>query len=292
MGICLINYAHEGSAYKSGALKDGRILSFEDMGLQCGSVYDCIFKHGEDGVNKIRETDFSKGLKVDEVEILSPFFSTPHDIICVGLNYQAHKDESQSFLSNKELYSTTDAVYFSKRAYKITGPYEDIEARTDLDDKIDYECELAIVIGKQGRDISEENALDHVFGYTIVNDLSSRTFQKRHGQWYKGKSLDGYTVMGPGVVPKSEIMDVGNLNLKTWVNGELRQDSNTKYMMKSVSRLIYELSQGITLVPGDIIATGTPEGVGQGFNPPKWLKKGDVIEMEIDGIGKMRNRLV
>ncbi len=292
MSISFVNYTRDGTAYRSGVLRGGRILSLAELGLPCASVYDYIVKYGDGGIDKIREADFSRGLSVDEAEILAPFSSTPHDIICVGLNYQSHKDESQSFLNNPDLYSTADAIYFAKRAYRITGPYEDIEVRTDLDDNIDYECELAIVIGREGRDIREEDALEYVFGYTIVNDLSSRALQKRHGQWYKGKSLDGYTVMGPGVVPKLEIADVGNLNLTTRVNGELRQDSNTKYMMKNVRRLIHELSQGMTLVPGDIIATGTPSGVGQGFAPPKWLKKGDVIEMEIEGIGKLRNRLI
>ncbi len=178
MSIHLIHYAQEGSRHQSGVLKGNRILSFGDLGLACESVYDYIVKYGEDGLNIIREADFDKGLHVDEVDILSPFFSTPHDMICVGLNYLAHKAESQSFLTNKELYSTSDAVFFSKRTYKITGPFEDIEARTDIDEKLDYECELAVVIGKQGRDIPEENALDYVFGYTIVNDLSSRTLKK------------------------------------------------------------------------------------------------------------------
>ncbi len=292
MSIRFTNYKYKNEKYDSGVIKGDRILSFKELGIDCENVYDYIVKYGEKSLEEIRKSDFSKGLEVSEVEILSPFFSTPHDIICVGLNYRAHKDETESFLNNRDLYSTTSAIYFSKRAYKITGPYEDIEIRTDLDDHVDYECELAIVIGKEGKDIREEDALDYVFGYTILNDLSSRVLQKRHAQWYRGKSLDGYTVMGPAVVPKSEIADVNNLNLKTWINGELRQDSNTKYMMKDVRRLIYELSQGLTLLAGDIIASGTPEGVGQGFNPPKWLKKGDLIEMEIEGIGRLKNRLV
>lgn len=156
---------------------------------------------------------------------------------------------------------------------------------------MDYETELGIIIGKEGKNISPKEALDYVYGYTIINDYSARSLQKRHKQFFKGKSLDGYTAIGPSIVTKDEIKDPQNLNLKTIINGEERQNSNTKYMIRNVATLISELSQGLTLVPGDIIATGTPKGVGLGLNPPKFLKTGDLIESEIEGIGVLRNTI-
>ena len=155
---------------------------------------------------------------------------------------------------------------------------------------MDYEAELAVVIGKGGRGISKENALDHVWGYTIINDMTARDWQKRHKQWHLGKSFDTFGPMGPVVVTADDI-DASNLDLKCWINGELRQNTNTRDLIFDIPTLIETISAGITLVPGDIIATGTPEGVGIGFNPPRFLKRGDVVAIEIEGIGLLENEV-
>lgn len=228
----------------------------------------------------------SEGIDLDKVRLLSPISRTENDILCVGLNYKSHIEETRGTFESDDY-----ATYFSKRAQIISGPDDFISLDKSIDDSMDYETELGIIIGKKGKNIRPEDAFDYVYGYTIINDYSARSLQKRHKQFFKGKSLDGYTAIGPCIVTKDEIVDPQNLNLKTRVNKEERQNSNTKYMIRNVQTLISELSQGLTLVPGDIIATGTPKGVGLGLNPPKFLKTGDLIESEIEGIGVLRNTI-
>lgn len=158
-------------------------------------------------------------------------------------------------------------------------------------DSLDYEAELGVILKKDTKAIKPEEADDYIFGYTIVNDISARNLQTRHKQWYIGKSLDGFTPMGPCIVTADEIGDAGDLNISCTVNGELRQNSNTRYMIQTVAGAISELSQGITLQSGTIIATGTPAGVGMGMKPPKFLKHGDVVVCEIEKIGKLGNTI-
>ncbi|MDQ3195262.1 MAG: fumarylacetoacetate hydrolase family protein, partial [Pseudomonadota bacterium] len=182
-------------------------------------------------------------------------------------------------------------VFFSKAVTAVTGPFDPVPFDPGVSKKIDWEVELGVVIGKSGKNISEADAFKHVFGYTVVNDVSARDLQKRHGgQWLKGKSLDGSCPMGPCLVTADEI-DPANMRVTTRVNGETKQDSNTRYMYFKIPRLIAELSLGMTLEAGDIISTGTPQGVGFARTPPEWLKPGDVLETEIAGIGMMRNRI-
>lgn len=235
----------------------------------------------------LKDLEFENdGIDLDELRLLSPIARTENDLLCVGLNYRSHIEETRGTFEN-DAYAT----YFSKRAQVISGPEDFINLDPNIDDAMDYETELGIIIGIEGLNISPEEALDYVYGYTIINDYSARSLQKRHKQFFKGKSLDGYTAIGPSIVTKDEIKDPQNLNLKTRINGEERQNSNTKYMIRNVATLISELSQGLTLVPGDIIATGTPKGVGLGFNPPKFLKADDVVESEIEAIGVLRNTI-
>ena len=163
-----------------------------------------------------------------------------------------------------------------------------MDGHLELDSNLDYEVELAVVIGKGGRDIPPDRAAEHIFGYSVFNDLSARALQKRHNQWYRGKSLDGFAVMGPALVTADEIPFPPLLTLESRVNGEVRQHSNTRLYLSDIPHLIAELSQGMTLEPGDIIATGTPSGVGMGFTPPRWLKSGDVVECEIQGVGLLK----
>ena len=171
----------------------------------------------------------------------------------------------------------------------MLGPGESIPVWLDATNSADYEGELAVIIGKQGRGISRDRAFEHVYGYTIVNDVTSRRLQREHQQWFLGKSLDGFCPMGPAIVTADEIADVTQLRLQTWINGELRQDSSVANLIFDIPGLIETLSQAMTLEPGDIIATGTPAGVGMGYNPPRFLKKGDQVKITIEPIGTLEN---
>ncbi len=226
----------------------------------------------------------------EDVHLLSPFPAPGHDILCVGVNYMAHREEAHKGI-NDLAKNPPKTVYFSKRATSTIGHGDTIDARFDLDEGLDYEVELAVIIGKGGKDISPENAQEHIFGYTIFNDLTARTMQNQHLQWFKGKSLDGLSAIGPWVVTAGDIAFPPELDIKCSVNGEVRQNSNTKLMIADIPTIISQLSAGMTLMPGDIIATGTPSGVAIGFTPPKFLKSGDVVKCEIEGIGVLENRV-
>ena len=268
--------------------RDGRrVLSLEEAGVGgCATLLDMIAAAGPDLMARASAaSDGPGGAPVEEVRLLAPIPRPPHDILCVGVNYRAHLEESESAMGEIVHQSS---VYFSKRANPVTGPDETVDDHLDLDDHFDYEVELAVVIGKGGRDIPPERAEEHIFGYSVFNDLSARGLQTKHNQWYRGKSLDGFAVMGPVLVTADEIPYPPALDLESRVNGEVRQHSSTRLFLADISHLIAELSQGMALEPGDIIATGTPSGVGMGFTPPRWLKSGDVVECEIQGVGLLR----
>ena len=219
-----------------------------------------------------------------DARIIAPLPRPAKNIFAVGLNYVRHNRE---FTGSDEL--PKNPIIFTKAPTSVIGPEDAIELRPDLSPEIDYEGELGVVIGKTGRDISAEQAQDYIFGYTIINDVTARDLQKRTSQWFLGKSLDTFCPMGPYLVHKSEVDWPLKLDIRTTVNGEVRQDSNTELLYFDIPTLLATISAGITLEPGDIIATGTPEGVGMGFNPPKFLNAGDVVEVEIDGLGLLRN---
>jgi 2-keto-4-pentenoate hydratase/2-oxohepta-3-ene-1,7-dioic acid hydratase in catechol pathway len=223
-----------------------------------------------------------------EVQLLAPFQRTRHDVLCLGLNYREHVKETAKNL-NHPVTMPEHPVYFSKRVYEMAGPESDIQYTGSGTAQLDYEVELAIIVGKTGRDIKAQDAEDYIFGYTILNDLSARDMQSRHLQWFKGKSLDTFTPIGPCIVHKSAMPLPLSLDLKSYVNGELRQDGNTSDFIFDIPTILQDLSTGMTLEPGDIIATGTPKGVGMGFSPPKYLNAGDEILCEIEGIGTLRN---
>ncbi len=243
-------------------------------------------------VHEKSETGTVHMLKEEGLQLLSPIEHTIHDILCVGVNYRDHLKETKEHMAGAVSDEVSQTVYFAKRAYRILGSEESVHGRDDLDEKIDYEVELAVIIGKEGKNISEEDAENYIFGYSVFNDLSSRTLQTSHGQWLIGKSLDEYTSMGPVIVDRQELPMPLELDVRSYVNGELRQNSNTRNLIKKVLALIAELSQGITLEAGDIIATGTPSGVGMGFVPPRFLKKGDKVTCEIESIGRLTNWIV
>ena len=227
-------------------------------------------------------------LPLSAVTLLAPIPRPRQDIICLGMNYRDHLTEAANYDSAfaKERPVT---VYFSKRVSQAVAPEGFIERHADLTNRLDYENELAVIIGKSAKNVKAADAADYIFGYTIVNDVSAREVQTSHKQFYFGKGLDGFTPMGPCITTADEIAFPPALTLTTRVNGELRQNSNTELLLNSIAEIIQELSSGMTLLPGTIIATGTPAGVGMGFDPPKFLKSGDVVECSIEGIGTLRN---
>jgi 2-keto-4-pentenoate hydratase/2-oxohepta-3-ene-1,7-dioic acid hydratase in catechol pathway len=229
---------------------------------------------------------------INDIKICAPITKSENDIICLGLNYVEHVNETSRSFKDDSIDIPKYPVYFSKRVNKIIGSKEKINSYKGLVEELDYEVELAVVIGKDGINIPKEKVEEYIFGYTIMNDISARDLQHRHIQWYRGKSLDTFTSLGPCIVHKSEIKFPIELNLRSKVNGELRQNSNTKHFIFNIPTIIHDLSLGMTLKAGDIIATGTPEGVGMGFDQPKFLKKGDIVECEIEGIGVLKNKVI
>ena len=227
-------------------------------------------------------------LPLSAVTLLAPIPRPRQDIICLGMNYRDHLTEAANYDSAfaKERPVT---VYFSKRVSQAVAPEGFIERHADLTNRLDYENELAVIIGKSAKNVKAADAADYIFGYTIVNDVSAREVQTSHKQFYFGKSLDGFTPMGPCITTADEIAFPPALRISSRVNGEPRQDSTTDLLITSIADIIEELSSGMTLLPGTIIATGTPAGVGMGFDPPKFLKPGDVVECSIEGIGTLRN---
>jgi 2-keto-4-pentenoate hydratase/2-oxohepta-3-ene-1,7-dioic acid hydratase in catechol pathway len=214
----------------------------------------------------------------------------PGKIIGVGLNYVEHVEESSRSLDTaKELPDRP--VLFGKPATAVVGPGGPILHNADLTKQLDWECELAVVIGRTARRVSEADALDHVFGYSIMNDISARD-QRRSGQWFFSKGQDSYAPFGPVVVTADDIPDPQDLDLSLRVNGEVKQDSNTRHMLFSIRRLIADISSGMTLEPGDVISTGSPSGVGAGMVPPQFLQPGDLVEATIEAIGTLANPVV
>ncbi len=223
------------------------------------------------------------------MKICAPIKKPKQDVICLGINYYEHAVEAASFSDEAFGGERPYTIYFSKRCTSAPGTGDVIPSYEGLVDSLDYETELGVILGKTAKTVSREQALDYVFGYTIVNDISARNLQTRHKQWYLGKSLDGFTPMGPCIVTADEITDPQNLRIDCKVNGEQRQDSNTSLQIQSVAGAISDLSMGMTMEKGTIIATGTPAGVGMGMKPPVFLKKGDVVTCRIEKIGVLEN---
>lgn len=228
-------------------------------------------------------------IPMEEVELLAPIPRPRQDVICLGMNYLDHAREAAQYDAGAFEKKKPVAVYFSKRVTEAVAPEGFIESHTDLVERLDYESELAVILGKTARNIRGEDAGDYIFGYTILNDVSARDVQTGHKQWYFGKSLDGFTPIGPCIVTADEIAYPPALDISAAVNGETRQHSNTALFITSIGQALEELSRGMTLLPGTILSTGTPAGVGMGFDPPKFLKPGDVVECTVQGIGTLRN---
>ena len=230
-------------------------------------------------------------VNVDELQLCAPIVHPRQDVVCLGINYDAHAQEAGRFSNEAFGGERPYTIYFSKRVSRATATKELVPSYKGLVDSLDYECELGVVLGKDCKGVTKEEAKQYIFGYTIINDISARNLQTRHKQWYLGKSLDGFTPMGPCIVTADEIGDEQSLDISCTVNGELRQSSNTKYMIQTVCGAVSELSQGMTLQAGTIIATGTPAGVGMGMQPPQFLQTGDVVECRIAKIGVLTNTI-
>ncbi|MDX6296496.1 MAG: hypothetical protein QOI51_353 [Nocardioidaceae bacterium] len=231
---------------------------------------------------------------LDEVRLHAPIPVPRRDIFCVGKNYREHVLEfgaSGYDQPDRSQDMPEYPVMFAKATTSVTGPFDDIEPHRDVTSELDYEAELGVIIGVGGRGITRERAYDHVWGYTIIDDFTARDLQRKHKQWLIGKSLDTHCPMGPYAVTADEIADVTALQVESRVNGEPRQSAPVKDLIFDIPELIATLSAGITLRAGDIIATGTPAGVGIGFDPPKFMVSGDVIEVSITGLGAQRNRI-
>jgi 2-keto-4-pentenoate hydratase/2-oxohepta-3-ene-1,7-dioic acid hydratase in catechol pathway len=222
---------------------------------------------------------------VDEASLtLGPSVPKPGKIVCVGLNYRKHAEETGAAIP-------TSPVLFSKFLNTIAAPEEDVPL-TDAATQYDYEVELAVVMGETAKNVSAADALNAVFGYATANDLSARDLQNRTSQWLLGKTMDKFMPIGPYLVTADEVRDPQKLAIRTWLNGELRQDSNTDDMIFPVAELIAYISRHFTLDPGDVIITGTPEGVILGMAEKQWMAPGDVVEVEVEGLGKLRNRMI
>ncbi len=230
-------------------------------------------------------------LPVAALTLRAPLPQPLRSLFCVGRNYHAHAAElAGTVFRDAPPEEAGWPIVFTKFAQCVIGPHDVVRLPgAAASSQIDYESELAVVIGRGGRDISRARAMDHVFGYTVVNDVTARDVQMRHKQWDLGKSFDTFCPMGPWITTADE-MDGRDTRLRGWVNGELRQDGHTRNMIFDMPTLIETCSRGITLYPGDVIATGTPAGVGMGFTPQKWLAEGDVVRVQIDGIGAIENR--
>lgn len=236
-----------------------------------------------------KNKELMRGIPVREIKIISPIPVPKQDVICLGINYYAHAEEAAKFHDEAFGGERPAPIYFSKRVNLAVSDEEMIDGHWDIVDGLDYEVELGVVIGKDGRNVTKEDAFDYVFGYTIINDFSARNLQTAHKQWYFGKGLDDFTAIGPWIVSKNEFENPPALGIRCYVNDELRQDSNTSMMITGIAEVISQLSQGMTLKAGTMIAMGTPAGVGMGFDPPKFLQKGDAVRCEIDGIGSITN---
>jgi len=284
-----------GTRTSAGLLLDGgRVLDLGQgiPGLDNAATALDVVLAGEAGLKAVRAAAERGGaagtLALGDVKLIAPIPNPRKNVFCVGRNYLEHVAEGYR-ARGADMKVPEYPQFFTKPMTAIIGPGDDIPYDVEVTQKLDYEVELGVIIGKRGKNIPKDRALSHIFGYTIINDVTGRDLQRRHEQWFKGKGLDGSCPMGPHIVHASAIKDPQALDIKLRVNGEQRQSSNTKMMIFDLPTIIESLSLGMTLEPGDVIATGTPSGVGFAMTPPGLLKDGDVVEAEVEGIGVLKN---
>jgi 2-keto-4-pentenoate hydratase/2-oxohepta-3-ene-1,7-dioic acid hydratase in catechol pathway len=285
----LVTFSHSGGPSRIGALVDDGVVDLSATGLPADMVEFITME--EDGLHHARNAiNGATVIPMSDVRILPPVMP-PNNVMAVGRNYHDHAEEfsASGFDASEQQMIPQHPIIFTKARTSIIGPGEPIVTGNDPLSSTDYEGELAVVIGPGGRQISKERAYEHVYGYTIVNDVTARDLQKRHVQFFIGKSVDTFCPMGPALVTRDEVPDIESRHLRTTVDGELRQDSPISALIFDIPTLIATLSEALTLQAGDVIATGTPNGVGIGFDPPRYLTSGNVVSVEIDGIGMLSN---
>ena len=274
-----------------GAAIDDRVVDLS----QTFDSMQTLIEEGERALGEARST-IAKAVPVAviaEVELRAPIPHPRRNVFCMGWNYLTHFEEGQGKRGDQQEELPEYPTFFDKPTTTVIGPRDDIPFDPAFSEKIDYEAELAIVIGRAGRSIPAAEATDHIFGYTLANDVTARDVQRRHGgQWLKGKGMDGSCPIGPWILTSDEIPDPQDLPLLCHVNGVQKQNSNTRFMVFPIATLIEELSLAMTLLPGDILLTGTPEGVGYARNPPEYLSPGDEVTVTIPAIGSISNRVV
>jgi 2-keto-4-pentenoate hydratase/2-oxohepta-3-ene-1,7-dioic acid hydratase in catechol pathway len=284
----LITYQHHKQTY-IGAVLDEVVVDLTAV----APTLLALIKQGPDGLQRAKTVinNATQTIPLAEVKLLAPIPVPERNIMCLGWNYAEHAQESATTkgLEIKELPQTP--IVFTKATTSVNGPFGDVPWNTAVSTEVDYEVELAFIISKAGKNIPREEAMEYVYGYTVLNDISARDLQRNGKQFFKGKSLDGFCPIGPWLVTADDIVDPQNLTITCRVNGITKQDSSTQHMIFDIPAIIEYLSLGMTLLPGDIIATGTPSGVGFARTPPEYLQPGDVVECEIEQIGLIRNQI-
>ena len=272
---------------------DESVLNLAEIGLDFGGDMVELIKNYNEQIHAkiIKFAEKNGGLEYEKITKCAPIIKPKQDIICLGINYLEHAKESYKFKNAKFDGKRELPMYFGKRVNLASADTDTLPSHEDITNSLDYECELACIIGKDAKNVALDEVEDYIFGWTILNDISARDIQNRYKQWYIGKSLDNSCPIGPWIVTKDEI-DSSNLAIKTYINGELRQNSNTSQMIFDAKYVINDLSKIMTIKAGAIISFGTPSGVGMGFEPPKYLKSGDEIVCEIEKIGKLRNKIL
>ena len=265
------------------------VIPVAELGLEAKNMNELI-----DELRGVLPTvpEVVKELALSEIRLDAAIPEPKQDIICLGLNYRDHAEEATRADAVFDV-QRGDAVYFAKRLQRAVAPGGTIDGHFDICDSLDYEVELGVVLGKDAKNVKAADAAEYIFGNTIINDVSARNLQTRHKQWYFGKSLDDFTPIGPCIVSAEKLGAMPELDIRCYVNGELRQNSNTRMMIFDIPYIIEELSTGMTLKAGTVIATGTPSGVALGMEPTvrEYLKSGDVIRCEIEGIGVLENTI-
>jgi 2-keto-4-pentenoate hydratase/2-oxohepta-3-ene-1,7-dioic acid hydratase in catechol pathway len=281
----LVTYIHE-DQFKPGVLRGEEVIDISEVAPDILS----LIATSDPGLVQVRELLQSNtvGIPLDMVKLTAPIPVPRRNIMCLGLNYAEHAEEHYS-VAGQQTELPEYPLIFNKATTAANGPFDNFYYDTAVTAELDWEVELGVIIGKEGRNISVDKAMDYVYGYTVLNDLSARDLQRFHNQFFKGKSLDGSCPMGPWIVTKDQLPDPQNLQLVSRVNGQVKQDSNTSLMIFNIPSIIQHLSFGMSLLPGDIVATGTPSGVGFARKPPEFLKAGDVVECEVEGVGLIRN---
>jgi 2-keto-4-pentenoate hydratase/2-oxohepta-3-ene-1,7-dioic acid hydratase in catechol pathway len=286
--MMLLTFRH-GDRIAIGALQGDAIVDLSPIAPDMLALIDM----GPEALARVAERAMSAPdtLSLQDVTLLSPIPTPRRNVMCLGRNYFEHARESYE-ARGQAVELPTHPVIFTKATTTVNGPFDDVPVNPAVSEQMDYEVELAVIIGRRGKNIGRAEAMDFVFGYTVLNDITARDVQDAHKQFFKGKSLDGCCPIGPWIVTADAIPDPHALRLTCRVNDEVRQESNTSDMMFDIPGFIEILSRGMTLMPGDILATGTPAGVGFAMKPPVFLRPGDVVECSIESIGIIRNRIV